>query len=100
MSSKSQDLELPPHITPSSDRRDSDDTNTSNATSANSRQVKKRNRIPVSCNEYRRRKLRFSHPPPSPFYKKLTRVDVIVKTHVQHVSNEAMPIIVNSLNHS
>src|SRR5271170_2625926 len=62
MSSKNEDLELPPHAAQSFDRRDSEETYTSNGTPGNSRQVKKRNRIPVSCNECRRRKLRFQYP--------------------------------------
>jgi hypothetical protein len=56
-------LELPPRPSQDSDhgpsdRRTSEDLNESPNGSNGQRQVKKRNRIPVSCNECRRRKLR------------------------------------------
>ena len=52
-------LELPLQPAQNLDRQTSDDTNPStNSNNKGNRQIKKRNRIPVSCNECRRRKLR------------------------------------------
>ena len=54
------DLELPPHATQNPDQPTSEDTNPStNSDNIGNRQIKKRNRIPVSCNQCRRRKLKF-----------------------------------------
>jgi hypothetical protein len=54
------DLELPPEAPQNvSDRRDSEETPAGGrGNNGGSRPVKKRNRIPISCNECRRRKLR------------------------------------------
>ena len=57
-------LELPPRGSRTSIGSDSQaedvNTNTNSATNKAAREIKKRNRIPVSCNECRRRKLRSS----------------------------------------
>ena len=49
------DLELPPKPAQNIGRRVSEE---GNSASSGPRQIKKRNRIPVSCSECRRRKLR------------------------------------------
>ena len=70
------------------DQRTSDDTNPNNN---NSRQIKKRNRIPLSCNACRRRKLRWGE------RHSILTADAIVQTHVQLVSKEVTPTDVNLL---
>jgi len=87
------DLELHqnPNENPSS--RTSEEIKTFRESNSEHRQIKKRNRIPVSCNECRRRKLRFS-----PHLIESLCLDVIERTPVQHVSKEAKPEAVNSLN--
>jgi hypothetical protein len=89
-------LELPPRADRTSLGSDSPPEEAGADNSANNkaaREVKKRNRIPVSCNECRRRKLRSTS-----FVAPINFIDVIEKTLVRPVFNEAMLTDVNSLN--
>jgi hypothetical protein len=86
------DVEFPPQPSRNPDQQTSEDTNPSTHSNNGNRQIKKRNRIPVSCNECRRRKLRCAPRK----HDVLTRVDVIAKIHAQLVFKEAKPTAVNS----
>jgi hypothetical protein len=87
----SDGLELPPRPAQNSPERQNTGRKSSNA-NTDAREIKKRNRIPVSCNECRRRKLRYH------FLKTVTHSDVIGRNPARHVFSEAMPTHVDSLN--
>jgi hypothetical protein len=62
---------------------------------SSTREIKKRNRIPVSCNECRRRKLRLHHFQTTPELM----LDATEMTPVPRVSNAVTPPRVNSPRH-